>query len=263
MPWPFTSKRDAPAPPIPPAGFQDLHNHLMPGVDDGAADMDETQQLLDELARLGYRRLAVTPHYNPELFGAPGPDEVRAAVGAINQVRNERAPTVLPGAEIQLDDRFFEQVQAGELPGIADTPTYLVEFGHGYGTVPHGFEELLFRLRAKEIQLIIAHVERYADVQRDPARLEPLRRGGALVQVNLLSLVGKYGRGPRRTAWHLIESRAADLVATDLHGTADLEPLRRALVELGEHDPGELERLASVNPAAVLDGEPWEVIDGE
>jgi protein-tyrosine phosphatase len=235
----------------------------MPGVDDGAADMAESQRLLDGLAALGYRRLAVTPHYNPELFGAPTPDEVRSAVAAINRERGGNPPTVLTGAEIQLDDRFVEQVLAGELPGIADGPTYLVEFGHGYGTVPPGFEELLFRLQTKEIQLIIAHVERYADVQRDPRRLESLRRSGALIQVNLLSLTGKYGRGPRRTAWRLIEDGAADLVATDLHGAADLEPLGRALEELAELDAAALERLASTNPAAVLDGEPWEVAGRE
>jgi protein-tyrosine phosphatase len=255
MIWPFKREsHDIGA--TPTLELHDLHSHVLPGLDDGASDTAESLAMLDGLAALGYTRVAVTPHYHHGLFETPVRTEVLRRIEALASSRGDRPPALLPGAEIWFDERLLEPDAPDLLPGLGPSRALLVEFGCQPGSPPRGLERLAIDLRQRGAHLIVAHPERYPDIQRDPDRLQPLRQAGALIQVDLLSLVGSYGRGPRTTAWKLLESGAADAVASDLHRAADLPDLARALGELLHFDHAEFARLASQNPAAVLDGRP-------
>jgi tyrosine-protein phosphatase YwqE len=261
MPWLFSSKaHDRPRlPELAPAGFCDLHSHALWGIDDGPADPAESHAILDGLAELGFRRAALTRHHNHPLFANATDDEAAARAAELRSARSDRPPELAVGAEIMVDERFLEELYGDRLPHTGAPGTYLIEFAYGQGTVPRGFEELVFRLQAKQITLVVAHAERYPDFQRDRDRLAAIARAGALVQVNLMSLSGRYGRKSARTGWQLIETGIADLVASDLHHAADLPEVRTGLEELARTDRDELLRLASTNPALLLDGRPFEV----
>lgn len=236
--------------------LHDLHSHLLPGVDDGAPDEAESQAMLDGLADLGYVRVAATPHHHHGMFGTVSSEDIARSIAGIEERRAGRPPLVVPGAEIWFDERVLEPGAADTLPGYGASRILLVEFSGQPGSPPRGLERLVFELSRRAAHLVIAHPERYPDIQRDPGRLEPLRRAGALVQINLLSLVGRHGSAPRAAAWKLLESGAADVAATDLHRAADLTDLARALDELARWSPAEFVRLVSANPAAILDGKP-------
>jgi protein-tyrosine phosphatase len=260
MTWPFGKREIRPGGEPPAVGLHDLHSHVLPGVDDGPADHAESQAMLDGLADLGYVRVAATPHHHHGLFEAIGPEERARRVAEAEERRAGRPPRLVAGAEIWFDERVFNPGAAEVLPGYGSSRILLVEFSGQPGSPPRGLERLVFDLGRRAVQLVVAHPERYPDIQRDPERLEPLRRAGALVQVNLLSLVGRYGDRARAVAWSLLESGTADAVATDLHQAADLTDLGRSLDELARWSPEELTRLASANPAAILDGKPGEVV---
>lgn len=261
MPWLFSSKaRDRPRlPDLAPAGYCDLHSHALYGIDDGAADSAESHAILDGLAELGYRRAALTRHHNHPLFANATDDDVAARADELRRARGDRPPELAVGAEIMVDERFLDELGDGRLPHTGAPGTYLIEFAYGQGAVPNGFEELVFRLQVKQVTLIVAHAERYPDFQRDRSRLEAIARAGGLVQVNLMSLSGRYGRKSARAGWQLIETGMADLVSSDLHHAADLAEVRTGLEELARIDRDELVRLASTNPALLLDGRPFEV----
>jgi protein-tyrosine phosphatase len=259
MPWPFSRKKPPPPSDAPLDDLVDLHCHALPGVDDGAADLEEAHAILDGLAALGYRRVALTPHYNHPMFENAAPSLLDERVEDLRRAREDRAPALILGAEVMVDERFLDEVRAGDLPTVGAPRTHLIEFAYGRGTVPSGFEELVFRLQVKDVALIVAHAERYPDFQRDTARLEALARGGALVQVNLMSLAGRYGHPSRRAAWEFIERGIADLAASDLHHAADLPNLARALEDLARTNRAEAKRLVSDNPRLVLEGKPFEV----
>jgi protein-tyrosine phosphatase len=239
--------------------LHDLHAHLLPGLDDGAASLEECHAMLDGLAALGYVRVAATPHHHRGLFETPPPVELARIIAGIDGQRAGRPPRIVPGAEIWFDERLLEPEAADVLPGYGSSRILLVEFAGQPGSLPRGFEALVFKLARCSVQLVIAHPERTPDIQRDLGRLEPLRRAGALTQINLLSLIGRYGSAPRTIAWKLLESGAADVAATDLHRTEDLPDLERALDELARWSPAEFVRLVSTNPSAILDGTPGAV----
>lgn len=250
-------KRAAPAfTDVAPGGLHDIHSHVLPGVDDGAADHDESHAMLDGLADLGYARVAATPHQHHGVFETHAREHIVRVCNLLEGQRGARPPRIVPGAEIWFDERVLEPQSGEALPGYGSSRTLLVEFGGQPGSLPRGLETLVFKLGLRSAVLVIAHPERYPDIQRDPERLAPLRLAGAVIQVDLLSLVGGYGGRARDAAWGLVESGAADAVATDLHRAADLPAVRRSLGELLEWDPDEFVRLASTNPAAILDGDP-------
>jgi protein-tyrosine phosphatase len=178
----------------------------------------------------------------------------------ISQKRGRPGPEVLTGAEIFFDDRFSSDEEKGKLPRIGKGRTYLVEFGFQVGGVPPGIEEAVLKLHANGLTLVLAHPERFPDFLRDRSRLESFCQAGMLMQVDLLSLLGKHGREVKMLAQFLFDKGVVDFVASDLHRPSDLGSLEQALEYLANMDQDEFIRLASVNPRHLLEGRPDEVI---
>jgi protein-tyrosine phosphatase len=256
MVWPFKTSRPEERRPrdLVPAGFVDAHCHVLPGLDDGPRAETETRRMLDAFGELGYARLAATPHWNHAGFETPERAQVERAVATLNAARAPAVPTLVAGAEIAFDDRFFPSLEAGTLPGLGAGAVYLVELPAVPGSLPRGFEDAVFRFAAKGATLVLAHAERIPDLRRETGALARLRTAGALAQIDLTSLVGKHGATAREWGWRLVESGEADIVGSDAHSADDLPLVERALVALGELGSSELERLASSNPASLLDG---------
>lgn len=239
---------------ISPAGFVDLHSHVLPGVDDGAVDSSEALAMLDGLAALGYAAVVATPHR--EAAHGPGLDADWAArFDELARKRGTAPPALRLGAEVLFDDAFLAAEREGLIPRIGAGRVYLVEFGFQRGGIPRGAEESAFRFQVRGGTLVLAHPERFADLQQEPARVDLLRRAGMLLQVDALSLVGECGAPARRLAWELIEDKKADIVATDIHRPDDLGLIEGALTELAHWSADELVRLAATNPRLVLDGQ--------
>ncbi len=264
MPWPFKrpestrfSSKTAPS-----EGLYDLHSHILPGVDDGAVDMDESHAMLDGLAELGYVLVAATPHFN-SIDLMPDVATQEELIEELRTGRSGRGPEIGTGAEIVFDDLFLREEEQGNIPRIGGERVYLVEFGFGPGSVPPRVEEAFFFFFVKGGNLILAHPERVPDFQRDPARLKPVYNSGAFLQVDLLSLDGKHGSTAKRMAFDLIDEGLVDIVSSDLHSPSDLDGLSRALKELNDWNRDEFIRLVSLNPKAILEGRPNAVIRNE
>ena len=256
MVWPFPSRRrEGPRPrDLVPAGFVDVHCHVLPGLDDGPRAEDETARMLDAFAALGYARVAATPHWHHSGFETPERAQVGRLVDALNAGRGQAGPELVAGAEIAFDDRFLAALEADALPRLGAGRAYLLELSAVPGSLPRGFEDAAFRLAARGATLVIAHAERIPDLRRETGALERLRRAGALAQIDLTSLAGKHGRTAEEWAWRLVEGGEADVVGSDAHGAGDMPLVARALKALAELGPAVLARLAVSNPAALLDG---------
>ncbi|MCP4600631.1 MAG: hypothetical protein GY847_08890 [Proteobacteria bacterium] len=260
MPWPFRKpKSDELFHKIAPRGLYDLHSHILPGVDDGAADLNESMAMLDGLAALGYVRVAATPHFNSNEL-KPDKATQETLILELKAQREDRGPEILTGAEILFDDLFLNEEEQGNLPRIGNERTYLIEFGFSPGSVPIRVEEAFFRFQVKGGTLILAHPERTPDFQRDPERIKSICRAGVLLQVDLVSLAGKFGGAAKKMGYELIDEGLVDIVASDLHALGDLEKIQYALKELADRDGDEFERMASTNPRLILEGLPDEVV---
>ena len=215
-----------------------MHCHILPGIDDGPRDFDESLALARQMAGDDVRGVTATPHCradHPGVVPAELADRCRELEA---RLRAERIPLrVLPGGEVDLvwaleaseeDLRLVSYRQRGK-DLLIETP---------YGPLPGQFEELAFRLTLRGYRMMLAHPERSPSFQSDPDRLAELVRRGVLVQVTASSLA-RSARDSRSAALahDCVRRGLAHVIASDIHGVAapDRPTLRQgaeAAVEL-------------------------------
>jgi protein-tyrosine phosphatase len=195
----------------------DLHAHVLPGIDDGPETLADSLELLRAAHADGIARVAATPHVREDY--PTRPEEMDRLVAEVNEAAHaEGIPVeVLPGGEIaltrldELDDDDLHRFGLGGNPALL-----LLEFPyHGW---PLALQEQAFRLATRGFTVVLAHPERNADVQDDPARLAPLVETGVLVQLTAASVDGRLGRRPEACARRLLEEGFAHVLASDAHG---------------------------------------------
>jgi protein-tyrosine phosphatase len=236
----------------------DLHSHVLPGIDDGAADIEESLALLRVAAYDGTTELAATPHLRPD-YPSVHVDDLADAVASVN----ERVPAdldvrVIPAAEVDLLWSLSATDDELRLASFAQHGTdLLVETP--YGSLPENFEELLFRLVERGYRILLAHPERSVAFQRDPARLARLVERGVLIQVTLPSLLSANGRSRSRAlAFDLIREGLAHNIASDAHTPGPVRPPRlgAGVAAAARVAPARAEWMVTDAPAAILAGEP-------
>jgi protein-tyrosine phosphatase len=208
----------------------DLHFHLLPGVDDGPADLGESLHLARAALREGTGTVVATPHVRPDL-GLTDPRQI------VERVRELRAALAVAGMPLdvacggELGHEMAFRLTRDELDLLAQGPPgarwLLVEAPfHGIGG---DFHAASAELRALGFGVLVAHPERSADASLD--RAAGLRRelaAGSLAQMNALSLTGGHGEEARRAAWSLLDDGLVAVVASDAHGPTRPPALRQA-----------------------------------
>jgi protein-tyrosine phosphatase len=242
----------------------DVHNHLVPAVDDGAKSLEEALRHLTALHADGVRQLAVTPH----LFGWLT-DEADALAERLDLLESAFArlqadcdgmpdvPELFFGQEIlcptpEIAHRVFEEPRAG----YRATSYALVEFGFELQGDP---VEVVTAVIAAQRRIIISHPERYRR-KRLNVGIDELRNwkaAGARLQVNGGSLLGDYGAAIHALAWQLLTEGLADLVSTDHHADARVVSPAATFEEIARRANREVaELLLAENTARVLRDQP-------
>ncbi len=241
-------------------GFWDIHCHLMPGVDDGAADEGEAVAMIMAAAKGGTEGLAVTPHVDLEGdFVAAHRISEFVKLFSARFASNATQVSLYPGAELRLNWGLrrvaveeWETLVEFTLAGagrylLVDLPS---------GLVPEAIRETVFRLRLAGMVPVVAHPERHP-MLRSGSLLRDLLESGVLLQVNSGSLTGEHGDEVRRRAEWLLREGLVAVVASDAHSAGHRRPdLRGAydrLVDLAGE--GEARRLLEENPRKMIEGE--------
>ena len=235
----------------------DIHTHVLPGVDDGAADLDEALALLAMAADSGVDTVVTTPHCNiPEEYEnyvCPELDDLWQAFA--REARRVGIPVRLcRGMEIFATEDLPELLEQRRVWTLNGTANFLTEFAFG--------EELDFcfdvlqRCRRRGFRPVIAHPERYLFVQDDPAIAYEWCTMGYALQLNKGSLLGRFGRPAQLTAELLMDHGLVACVASDAHSpeqrTTHMEEIRRYLADRWGEDYARL--LLEENPSRILAG---------
>ena len=196
----------------------DLHLHILPGVDDGARNIDDTLGMADLAARSGVRTLVATPHSNQmgrfENFCSPTLTDAFDELE--REIKKANIPlTILRGMEIFASEDMDRKIREGMLTGLNDSRYYLVEVP--FGAPPAWIEARLQNMQAQGITPLIAHVERYYCVQDDPMLVFNWLYAGCRIQVNKGSFFGRFGSAAHKTARILMEHDLITCVASDAH----------------------------------------------
>lgn len=227
-------RRKSPAAPDLSAIGTDMHSHLLPGIDDGSPDPATSLELLRGLQELGFRKFITTPHVLWDLY--PNTDSsIEAAMGSLSQASGAAVLPLHAAAEYMLDDHFAEMVRKREPLRTLREKYVLVEFS--FVALPYQWKELVFELQMANYYPVLAHPERYGFLAAQPSIFREMADMGVVLQINLLSLTGYYGKQPQQTAQWLLKQGLVSFVGTDLHHHRHLQALRMAGNLISQLDP--------------------------
>lgn len=205
----------------------DMHSHLLPGIDDGSPDTETSILLLKGLQDLGLQNFITTPHILWDLYRNDD-DSIERSELLFKEAAAQQN-LVLPirsAAEYMMDDHFSEQVRKKHPLRRISGNYVLVEFS--FVSLPYEWKETLFALQIQGYQPILAHPERYNFLGSNTAIFEQIVDMGVLLQVNLNSLTGYYGKPAYSLAKFLIKNKLVSLLGTDCHHQRHLDALRES-----------------------------------
>ncbi|MBQ9017742.1 hypothetical protein IJ118_01620 [Candidatus Saccharibacteria bacterium] len=230
----------------------DLHSHILPGIDDGAKTLADGVEVVRELAAAGVNDIVATPHYIEEtIYTSPRKQnlklirELRKALAAAGVRVN-----IYLGNEIYINGEILKLLAAGEISPMAGSKHLLVELPMD-GDFPN-WEDILLALIQAGHQVILAHPERYASVQKDYGIVDDLVDMGVLLQCNLGSFAGHYGKRAKKTVEKLARDKRIFAMGSDAHrchGELWNEGLKRMRKYYSE---AELHDVLVENPRKVL-----------
>jgi len=201
-----------------------MHSHILPGLDDGAPDVNASLQLIRGMMNLGIKKAVATPHIIDDLY-RNNPATINAALGLLQSELNKEGIDfeVSAAAEYMIDSYFLQMIKNREKLLTIKDNLILTEFS--YASSPDDPFRICFEIIMAGYKPILAHPERYPYFNRNLKVYSKLSEQGFLFQVNLLSLTGYYGKDVAKAAIYLIENNMVAYLGTDLHHLRHLEAL--------------------------------------
>jgi tyrosine-protein phosphatase YwqE len=198
-----------------PDGYVDIHSHLLPGIDDGSKDEQNSLDLLNSLKGYGFGQFITTPHvltgvYNNTRTGITG---VEATTKKFLEAQGITHP-FKAAAEYLMDDTFLKLIKNEPLLTLKDDYV-LVEMS--YLNPPMQLYDCIFEMQLAGYKPVLAHPERYMFYHFKQEEYTKLKRAGCLFQVNLLSLTGYYGKPVFEIAQKLLNENMIDFTGSDTH----------------------------------------------
>ncbi len=236
----------------------DLHCHILPGLDDGPKEMEESIRMGQLAYEDGIRTIVATPHSLNSVY-QNGKSMILTRVeelcSELRTQHSELSLKILPGADVHLSERILQEVEKGEVVTVGDGGKFiLIEFP--YQSIPAQAEKILFHLLGRGLIPIISHPERNLEIMRKPGRYYEMIRMGCLGQVTAMSLTGDFGPQIRDGSERLMKSHLVHLIATDAHSVDRRPPLLSPAVKAAEKMIGrkEAEKMVTEYPQAILEG---------
>lgn len=196
----------------------DMHSHLLPGIDDGLQEVSQTVEFIKSLQLLGYHKLICTPHILSDLY----PNNPQTILPKLALVRDAlKAENVdmkiEAAAEYMIDHEFAELIATSKKEDLLTIAGDYILVEMSYLAPSPNFDKVIFDLRMRGLQPILAHPERYSYYHNQFEQYERFKELGCHLQVNLLSLSGAYGPNVKKTAEKLFKAQLVDFLGTDMH----------------------------------------------
>jgi protein-tyrosine phosphatase len=198
----------------------DIHSHILPGIDDGAQNLEDAVRMADAAVQEGITHLYATPHHRNGRYENEK-SSILERVNVLNAELSQRnIPLhILPGQEIRLYKELIDDLDRDVLLPLHHQSKYiLIEFPSS--NVPAYAAETLYELSLRNYTPIIVHPERNSEIIENPVLLYDLIIEGALTQVTANSIIGNFGKKIMNFSHDLIKSNMAHFIASDAHNTS-------------------------------------------
>lgn len=235
----------------------DIHSHILPNLDDGARNLDESLEMARIAVRDGITQMVATPHMYNGLSPNPQPGQVAARVASLQSEVGD-ALTLLPGNEVHITHDLVDKLESGRVTPLNRKNYMLVELPSM--NVPEGVEAVFYSLQIHGVTPILVHPERNQQIQARPSLVARFIDRGVRIQVTAMSITGEFGRGARACVETLLRHNCVHFIATDTHRASRRPPIlssgRDAAAGIVGHEAAQ--RMVLDFPRAVVDGLPFD-----
>lgn len=206
-------------------GFVDIHNHILPGIDDGAKTVEDSINLIKAFSEIGIEKFIATPHIMDNYY----PNNFQTINKSLVLVKNELIKegmtqvSIEAAAEHMIDGNFENILNKSEIMPIKKS-YLLIEMSYLQPSL--NFSEMVQKIGEKNYFPILAHPERYLYLHQS-SKYEHYKNNGVLFQINLLSLGNYYGKEVTEIAQKLLSKNLIDFAGTDIHNQKQMEALKK------------------------------------
>lgn len=232
----------------------DIHCHILPNVDDGSESLEESIEMAKIAESEGITRIVNTSHCHFDFKYKKG-NELKLELEKFNQALKEENINieVLLGNELYYTSDLIERFNELDFFSMNNSKYILMEFSPI--NFPKNIEDVIYEIKIRGYIPIIAHAERYKQVQEDVNIVLDCIKEGALIQVNASSILGKNGEKAEDTSKKLLDNNMVHFVATDAHSSNRRRPLIKDSYNyiLKNYGKEVSEKLFIENPTAVIE----------
>lgn len=223
----FKSKPEVPE--IDFSGLKvDLHSHLIPGIDDGAQNVQESVVLVRKMIDMGFQKIITTPHVMADFYRNT-PETISRGLDVLREElhRQHINIPVEAAAEYYLDEVFESKLTSGS-PMLTIGNGFLL-FELSFINYPQNLFDIIERIKDRGFKPILAHPERYGYLFGSIENYQKIREAGCYLQLNTVSLSGYYGKPSQKIAQQLIDGLLIDFIGSDMHNLRHAEALKSVL----------------------------------
>ena len=236
----------------------DLHSHIIPGIDDGASDFEESVKMLEIAEQDGIKTIVATPHLFCDRSNIKDLEKISEEFEKFKEkIKTSQINIeILQGAENYFVSDLREKISSfSNILTINKSDYFLLEFPSEF--IFPGTKQFIFNVMTDGFIPIICHPERNREFQRDPALLYEFLRIGALSQVNAGSFRGVYGAEARLIAYDLLKYNLVHIIASDSHNSMERSPSLSFLYKkLNLIQKEKIDMLVRIIPGAIISNKP-------
>ena len=231
----------------------DIHSHVLPGIDDGSKNITMSLDILKGLEEQGVTDLICTPHYIAETSQVSPRNKNLELLEKLQKSAEKKGLKIklYLGNEIYIDKNIPKLLRLKKISPLGKSKYLLVELPMS-GEFEQ-YEDILLSLIQKKWKVILAHPERYHSFQKNYSKLTELHNQGILLQCNLGSFIGQYGKHAKKTAQKIAKDKLIYCVGTDIHHTRDYTEIAKAQKKLRKYyEFYELDDILVQNPLKIV-----------
>ncbi len=206
-------------------GFIDIHNHILPGIDDGSKSTEDSISMLKTFGEFGVKNFVATPHIMDNYYPNT-PETINKAFLLLKNslVENDMTDVSFEAAAEHMIDGNFDTILKNKTIMPLKKRYLLVEMSYLQPSI--NFKEAIEDIASAQYFPILAHPERYVYLHNRLKKHQKNKNRGILFQLNLLSVGGYYGKDVQQSAIRLLDNNLIDFVASDVHNMNQLNELK-------------------------------------
>lgn len=208
-----------------PDGFVDIHSHILPGIDDGAKNIEESLELISKMKEMGFSKIIATPHTYQGLYN----NSSSSIKNSYNKIKDkvDKKIEIQYASEYMIDETLIEKAHKKKLLCL-EKNYVLVEMS--FFSAPINLYEIIFKLRVNDYIPVLAHPERYRFIFDDFNKFHKLKKVGCEFQLNLLSLTGYYGKDVAIISDKLLKNNMIDYCGSDIHNINHVQQIYNKVI---------------------------------